>query len=261
MSNSKKSVKSKGILAFASNTATTDYIGIAEQTLAVAKKQLGLPCTLITNTEEVSVNRRYDIDTQQFVQWNNFNRYQAYELSPYDETLVIDVDYLILDNKLLDIFKCPWDYVLQRSSHALTTNWDTTMGPQSLPYVWATVFAFRKTPRAEQFFKLVERVQKNYGHYCALFNVRERNYRNDYAFAIADIILNGYTIPTVSIPGSMLTVDQPINSITQSNDQLIVRDSERAYVIPKTSLHIMSKTYLQSENFTALIKELLNEPA
>jgi hypothetical protein len=104
-------------------------------------------------------------------------------------------------------------------------------------------------------------VQKNYGYYCALFNIRERNYRNDYAFAIADIVLNGYTIPTVSIPGSMLTVDQPITSITQSDNQLIVRDSERAYVIPKTSLHIMSKTYLQNENFTALIKELLDEPA
>ena len=261
MSNSNKSVKSRGIVAFAYNTSTTNYEAIAHQTLSVASCRLGLPYTLITeDTVPCTVdNNRYDIDLEQFVQWRNQGRYLAYELSPYDETIVIDVDYLVLDQNLLEIFKHPWDYLLQRNSHALTQSWPTTMGPNSLPYIWATVFAFRKTARAKQFFNLVERIQKNYGYYRLLFNMQERNYRNDYAFAVADTILNGYTVGTNSIPGSILAVDQSINFIQIKDSQLIIKDSNRAYVVPRTNLHIMSKAYLQSDNFAQLVEQLINE--
>jgi hypothetical protein len=129
------------------------------------------------------------------------------------------------------------------------------MGPNSLPYIWATVFAFRKTDRAEQFFNLVARIQENYRYYKLLFNVQERNYRNDYAFAMSDIILNGYTIGTNSIPGSMLAVDQTIESIVKKDNQLIIRDVDCAYIVPVTNLHVMSKKYLQSEDFIKFINE------
>lgn len=253
--NSKKLEKSRGLLAFAVNSDTTDYVSIATQTLTVASKVLGLPYTLITNTK-ADVNQRYDIDRGEFVQWNNFGRYSAYDLTPYDETLVIDADYLVLDDNLNKIFNTPWDYLLQRNSYALTQEWPNTMGPNSIPFVWATVFAFRKTPRANLFFDLIRRIQNNYGYYHSLFNVRERNYRNDYAFAMADYILNGYTIGTQTIPGNMLTVDQTIQSITAQGSQLIIKDTNRSYVIPRTNIHIMSKAYLQSDNFNSLIKSL-----
>lgn len=263
MSNSKKLEKSRGILAFAYNTAATDYESIARKTLAVASSQLGLPYTLITDKEFLcdSHNTRYDVDLEQFVQWRNQGRHAAYELSPYDETLVIDVDYLILDKSLLDIFNLPWDYLLHRHSHALTVEWAETMGPHSLPYVWATVFAFRKTKKAQQFFELVGKIQRNYGYYCALFNVQERNYRNDYAFAIADIVLNGYTTHLPSILGSILAVNQSIKSIELQDNTLVIRDAGRAYVSPRTNLHIMSKAYLQTDNFKQLTDQLLNESA
>jgi hypothetical protein len=263
MTISKKSAKSRGIVAFAYNTETTNYEAIAHQTLAVASRQLNLPYTVITERDLAcdTDNKRYDRDSEQFVAWRNQGRHHAYSMTPYDETLVIDVDYLVLDQTLLDIFKTEWDYVLQRHSHALTVEWPTTMGPHSLPYVWATVFAFRKTPRAQQFFDLVGRVQRNYSYYCALFNVQERNYRNDYAFAIADIILSGYTVNAHSIPGSILAIDQPIQSIKLQDAQLIIRDQYRAYVAPRTNLHIMSKAYLQSANFAQLTEQLLHEPA
>lgn len=256
MKNSEKFVKSRGIVAFASNTETTDYVGIATKTLSVASKILRIPYTVITNNNHNNFNQRYDIDTGQFVQWNNFDRYSIYESSPYDETLVIDADYLVLDNNLLKIFDTDWDYLLQRNSYALTQEWPNTMGPYSLPFVWATVFAFRKTPRAELFFNLIKRIQNNYGYYHSLFNIRERNYRNDYAFAIADYILNGYTVGTQSIPGSMLTVDQVIDSISVCGAQMVIKDDKKSYVVPRTNMHIMSKSYLQSDNFKTLIDSL-----
>jgi argonaute-like protein implicated in RNA metabolism and viral defense len=123
------------------------------------------------------------------------------------------------------------------------------------------VFAFRKSFRAAQFFDLVKRIQNNYAYYQNLFNVQERNYRNDYAFAMADIILNGFTVNHASIPGSLLAIDQPIESITPRDNSLIVRDENYAYVVPKTNLHIMSKAYLQSKNFSCLVEWALNESA
>lgn len=261
MKTSKKLEKSRGIVAFAYNVDTIDYVSIAEYTLALAGKQLDLPYTLITDRElkNDSHTMRYDVDTSEFVKWRNVGRYHAYELSPYEETLVIDVDYLILDNNLNKIFDINWDYLLARNSHALTTNWPNTMGKNSLPYVWATVFAFRKTARAKRYFDLIGRIQRNYAYYCALFNVDSRNYRNDYAFAMADTILNGYTIEKKSIPGSILAVDQSVQSMTVKDKHIVVKDTTKSYVLPRTNLHVMSKAYLQSDNFKILVNRLINE--
>lgn len=253
--NSKRLEKSRGIIAFANNTDSVNYVEIASRTLSVASKILNLPYKIIT-TNTNHPNSRFDIDSGEFVQWNNFDRYSVYELSPYDETLVIDADYLILENNLVKIFECDWDYLLQRNSYALTQEWPNSMGPNSLPFVWATVFAFRKTPKAKLFFELVGRIQNNYWHYIKLFNIRERNYRNDYAFAIADYIINGYKIESSSIPGTMLTIDQLINSINIDDNQVIIKDNNKSYVLPFINMHIMSKSYLQSDNFKDLVASL-----
>ena len=258
---SKKLGKSRGILAFAYNVDTIDYISIAEQTLHLASKKLGIPYTLITDKEfeNKNQNSRYDIDTNSFITWRNIGRHHAYELSPYDETLVIDVDYLIANDSLNNIFDLEWDYILQRQSFALTTEWPKLMGANSLPYVWATVFAFRKTKKSKMFFDLIGRIQRNYAYYCALFNVEQRNFRNDYAFAMADTILNGYVISNHLIPDNMLAVNQSIASIELKDNKFVIKDKEQSYVVPVMNLHIMSKAYLQSKNFTSLVSKLINE--
>jgi hypothetical protein len=261
MKSLKKLEKSRGILAFAYNVETIDYVSIANKSLTLASKKLNLPYTLITDKEFKNEfhNSRYDIDTNNFIQWRNIGRHHAYQLSPYDETLVIDVDYLILNDQLNKIFELEWDYILQRNSFALTTEWPKLMGETSLPYVWATVFAFRKSPRAKMYFDLIDRIQKNHFYYWSLFNIQERIFRNDYAFAIADIILNGYTIGKNSIPENMLAINQVIKSIDVQDNNLIIKDDTKAYVVPKTNLHIMSKGYLQSKNFKKLIDRVINE--
>jgi hypothetical protein len=262
MKTSKKLEKSRGIVAFAYNVDTIDYVSIARSTLALASKQLNLPYTLITDRELKNElhTMRHDVDTGEFIKWRNVGRHHAYNLSPYEETLVIDVDYLILDTNLNKIFDVNWDYLLARNSHALTAQWSSTMGSNSLPYVWATVFAFRKTEKSKMYFDLIGRIQRNYAYYCALFNVDSRNYRNDYAFAIADTILNGYAIETKSIPGSILAVDQSIQSMTVKDKHIVVKDKNKSYVLPRTNLHVMSKAYLQSDDFKILVDRLINEP-
>jgi hypothetical protein len=260
MQNSNRSEKSRGIVAFAINTATTDYANIAEQTVALAARVLGLPYTIITEDHRANKNwhnYRNDIDLGHEVEWKNFGRNLCYELSPYDETLVIDVDYVVQDPGLLKIFDLSWDYLLQRSARSLNDEYvPGVMGAHSLPYVWATVFAFRKTSRAKVFFDLVQRIEANYHYYRELFNVESRSYRNDYAFAMADVILNGFAVSDVSIPGPMLNILQPIDSMTVQGNQVVIKDQQTAYVVPRMNMHVMSKSYLQSENFSKFINNV-----
>jgi hypothetical protein len=256
--NLNRSEKSRGIVAFAINTATTDYVSIASQTVKLAAQVLNLPYTIITEDHMAYMNwhnYRHDVDLGHEVEWKNFGRNLCYELSPYEETLVIDVDYVVQDAGLLKIFDLPWDYLLQRSARSLNDEYvPAVMGAHSLPYVWATVFAFKKTARAKAFFDLVQRIEANYHYYRELFNVESRAYRNDYAFAMADVILNGFRVSDISIPGPMLNILRPIESITVQGNQTVIKDRQTAYVVPRMNMHVMSKKYLQSDNF----KEFIN---
>ena len=55
------------------------------------------------------------------------------------------------------------------------------------------------------------------------------------------------------------SINQPINKIELHDSQFVVRDDAKAYIVPRTNLHIMSKTYLQSKDFEHLVNHLINE--
>jgi len=258
MPNLNESAKSKGVVIFATNTRETDYVAIAEQNARLVQHFLGLPTTIIGATD-TGTNRRFSSDTGTFVEWNNFGRHEAYEASPYDETIILDADYLILDDSLDKLFQCPFDYLLFDRNHTVDGVYaPSVMGPHSLPFVWATAVLFRRSPLSEMFFELVARIKRNYDYYRLLYNVREGNYRNDYAFAIAHYILSGYRIVRSSFaPHTITTFAGPINSIELRNNRVVVR-SDQAYVLPMQSLHVMSKRYLTSANLKEFVDQCLS---
>lgn len=239
------SEKSKGILAFASNTQNTDYQLIASHTLALASRVLDLPVHCVTNHRHSNWhNTRVDIDLKKTVPWNNFNRYQAWELSPFDQTLVIDVDYLVLTTRLLSLFDSSQDLLL---CHRNTMLCQPVLPGVGLQPVWATVFYFRKTPATKVFFELVARIQRNWKYYSTLFGVRVPNFRNDYAFAMAEVIFSGHALsPSTHMPHGIVTVDQNLQALQINQDWLTVRTADRAIVLPRCDLHVMSKQWLQS---------------
>jgi hypothetical protein len=270
MKNSNESVKSRGVVVFAFNT-NVDYVGIADQTSRLIQHTLQLPVTLITdNTSDpkFEYDRIIRIDNSdesnfrinlnnEIVTWKNFGRHTAYELSPYNETILLDTDYLVLDDSLLKLFSIDFDYKLMHHNQTPAKLSYESMGETSLPFIWATVVLFRKTERSKLFFKLIGRIQRNYSYYRALYNIREGNYRNDYAFAIANNILNGYNLnEDQGIPAVMLTIDDKITNIEHTKNFLKVRHGSTGTAIPKQSIHIMDKEFLQSEMFSNLVKEI-----
>lgn len=275
MQNSAQLEKSKGILVFAFNNADTDYIKITERFVQLAKHTLQLPITLVTGPNEQvdfevdtvirtntsSGNNRPEVGTGRRVEWRNFGRYYAYELSPYNETLILDTDYLVLDRQLLTYFDCDWDYLIPNRNMYLGQDTKVeTMGQYSLPYVWATNVFFRKTAKTQMLFELVGKVQRNYAYYKQLFNTSVSNFRNDYAFAIADYIVNGYTNnPRTKLNRAVITADQPVANLDLVDNMLHLRGVDSAYALPVSNLHILDKRYLQSSNFEQFVEKFCNE--
>ena len=255
--------KSRGILLFAFNTSEIDYVEIARRSARLVNHTLNLPVTLVTEQgtpadgfDQViyidNTLQNYKIGERGV--WRNGDRWQAYNLSPYDETILIDSDYLVLDQNLLKLFEQDFDYRIMTHNDKPAGAWALNMGLFGLQYLWATVILFRKTSRAGMLFDLVGRIQRNYHYYSRLYHMRDRNFRNDYAFTIADNILNGYQPGEQGIPWSMLTFADVVTSITQKDDLLTVKEREKGYLIPRQNIHVMDKGYLLSDDFADFVE-------
>jgi len=250
MTNLNASAKSRGIVLFAFNTDRVDYVEIANRASRLITYNLNLPVTIITDIGEMPKNFRKGYAGGTL--WYNSGRYLAYKLSPYDETLLLDSDYLILDDSLLKILDSAIDYTIMTKNQSPTNDMTGNMGMLSINYVWATAIAFKKTTKSKLLFELVGRIQRNYDYYIKLYNLREHNFRNDYAFTIADNILNGYT-NSPGIPWTMLTIADPITKIEIKNNKLIVREQESAHILPRQNIHVIDKDYLLSDDYQRFV--------
>lgn len=254
MKNSDALEKSKGVVLFAANTETVDYISIARRAERLINYYLGLPVTILDSNSQLK-NFRSSVDSLKPESWANGGRYRAYELSPYDQTILLDSDYLVFGDNLLKILDTVEDYKIANSNRYLSELGTHEISSNGLKTLWATIIAFNRTPKSKMFFDLVGRIERNYSYYQRLYNLNAYNFRNDYAFTIADHILNGYKQDTKNyIPWTMLTVSKPIESLALVNSKFHIKTDGKAYAVPKQDIHIMSKQYLLSDECDNLIK-------
>ncbi len=196
----------RGVVLFAFNSPKYNYYNMALHTAKRVAHFLNLPVTLITDQDslpEVKDNVWDEIvcvtpDKDNFRDWGmwiNKGRYRAYELSPYDETLLLDADYIVNSDKLLKIF----DFYEDFCCHNKTEFFMLPHAPQELlssysyETLWATVVAFKKTNRAKQIFETLRMVQENYEHYADIHSFIGGIYRNDYGLTLALKIVNGHS--------------------------------------------------------------------
>jgi len=215
---------SKGALLFAFNTDTIDYFSMASYTAKRINHFLDLPVTVITDNIENSINSDYQFDNIIYTAsdhsnfkdnkvWLNKGRYQAFDDSPYDETLLLDTDYIVNSNKLLSLFSFYDDFYCHNStSYILNSNEpQETIGKHGFKSLWATVMLFKKTERVKQIFECMKMIQDNYEHYVKLYGMYKPMYRNDYSLSIAQHIVNGH-IDVISdyIPWDLQHVDKNV---------------------------------------------------
>ena len=258
---------SRGAILFAFNNPKYDYYAMAEYTAKRINHFLDLPVTLVTDESSLPLKAKYKFDKivkvepdtknkRDGVAWINKGRYQAYELSPYDETLLLDADYMVNSKKVLTTFDLTEDFCCHDTTHFLMypNASQEFLSTYSYNTLWATVVAFRKTKRAKQIFECLQMIQTNYNYYGDLHSFIGGVYRNDYALTLALRIVNGHTIlPGDIIPWNLIHVgkntsvyantSKPFNTeYTVMYDHWNRGKIRKEYIVMKdTDFHVMNK--------------------
>lgn len=214
---------------FAHNNSEIDYFRLAVVNALLIQRHLGITdITVVTDPHTLNYARNSidqslidsaisnivlaDKDTQ-FKQLNtriykdtshtakalsfyNVNRCDAYDITPYDETILLDVDYLILSDTLNQCWGHNEELLMNwRYQDIMYERKDPTLNRLNdfgITMYWATVVYFRKTPYAESFFNCVKHVRNNPQYYRDLYKWNGTLYRNDYSFSIAAHMMSGH---------------------------------------------------------------------
>jgi hypothetical protein len=146
----------------------------------------------------------------------NSNRDSAWELTPYDRTLLIDTDFFILSNRLQEFWEVDADVLIGDSINDIFSQnrlgyHDKYISDTGIKMYWATTVMFTKNETSKFFFELVNHIRDNYNHYADLFRFDNRQYRNDISFSIAKHILQGYEEDqSISLPPVLTALDKDI---------------------------------------------------
>lgn len=246
---------SRGILIFAYNNETIDYEKIAVLNGRLIRKFLDVDTTIVVGDKKTENTRafRYHDGEIETVSWHNTDRMTAYDRSPYDETILLDADYLILSDNLNNLWGSQSDFLCADQVYDVTGtdsfHADRNMSKTSFPMRWATCIYFRKTPFAKSIFDMMEQVRDNFKYYSYLFGFREYPYRNDFALSIALQILSGYTDQNnyLHFPLATVSTMETIKSVRQDGTFVIEYkhgESKALARVKGLDLHIMNKKQL-----------------
>lgn len=257
-----------GALLFAYNNEKIDYVKLAAWSAANIRRHLSIPVAVVTNTQSigsyresfdsviytdtVATNSRHfsDVGT---VTWYNTNRMSAYDISPWDRTLVLDVDYVVASNQLRCLLQGTQNFLCHNSAWDITGLNDfaglNSFGLHRMPMLWATVMVFDKTPQCQMIFDMMAMVRDNWTHYRAVYQNNVASYRNDHALTIAVNTVQGHTPGGDFIPWSLasLTPEHKLQQLAPDRYRVDYVDSQnrlRWLEIANQDFHAMGKQQL-----------------
>lgn len=218
-------MSTQGFMMFAYNNEQLDYTGLALLAALAIKKQMpNYPVVLVTNKQSLSqcskqsksliskawddiiiTNPTYEKNTRLHhdgaynsfsAQFTNTNKHDIYNLSPFDETILIDTDYICGNANLAMLFGGQNDVAMYRDAKNLrceepytTERWLHYAG---IRMWWSTVVYWRKSEEAEHFFNIWQAVKENWEYYRFLYKFPGSLYRTDYAASIAAHMCDGW---------------------------------------------------------------------
>lgn len=276
---------SKGIIIFAYNSKI-NYVDIATVAAKLAKKHLGLPVSLVTNSLDVDyetfdkvIFKDLEGDTylrsfkysnsSERMPWHNQNRSSAYDLSPYDQTLLIDADYLMFNDSLLKLFDTNLEFACYNDVHDVSGRMglqaEAHVGRPGIPMQWATVVYFTKCRLAESIFSFMGTIKENYSYYSSIYNFEPTLFRNDYTLSIALQVLTGYGIGNfTAIPGALISTNTGVDLIdVRDNGELVFKwnvsaDKSCVSKIKNTNIHIMNKRSITDPEILKKLRKVSN---
>ncbi len=282
---------SKGILVIARNNRNIDYV---KQAIFLAKnvsKYLNLPTSIITDnvnyvTEQfdptvfdkiISVESDDTMNSRNFYDgglasksdnFKNLSRSVVYDLTPYDETLLLDSDFVINNDMFLKCFESNQDLLLYKDSCELSNTRNTKeftyISDTGCEFYWATCVFFRKSSVNEIYFNLIKHIQDEWSHYRRLYQIQSNLFRNDFAFSIAIHIMNGFSKGNFfgEMPGKLIYITDQDILWEKQDDKMTFLVAKKDYLgeyyaisTKGTNVHVMNKFSLGR----IIDEEFLNE--
>ena len=269
----------KGILIYAHNNRSVDYALMAVISGGLAKKHLNVPASLVVDPSTVDWMRESNIlekATEVFenliivdrpvtdntrllsdgkntivVPFVNSNRASAWDITPYDRTLLIDSDYFIFSDALNEYWDLNEDVLIGESINDIYSNTrlgyhDIYVSDVGVKLYWATTVMFTKNDAAKTFFDTVNFIKDNYKTYADIFRFDSRQYRNDIAFSVAKHLLNGFEeSKEQNLPPVLTLLDKDILHEVKDNKLIVLvssmSDNYCPAAISNTDIHIMNK--------------------
>jgi len=257
-----------GALIFAFNNSDIDYVSMAAWSAGNIRRHLDIGTTVVTDSKQAVNNSifehviltdkeqggtRHFSDIGNVVTWYNSNRVDAYNLTPYEQTLVLDADYVVSSNNLKSLFNSGQDFLCHRNAYNIANGEFLSdlnkFGAHGFPLWWATVMLFKKSNTAQYIFDCMNMVKHNWQHYRDLYSIHRSNYRNDFALSIALGIVNGHTLCINSIPWALATVLPEVKLAKAGEDaytlEYVNQDKQRKYQLHAGfDFHAMGKKHL-----------------
>jgi hypothetical protein len=280
----------KGVLIFAHNSRSVDYARTAIIAGGLAKKYLKVPVSLVTDKSTVSWMKEssiysdatdlfehiieidrpkldnyrilHDGEISDNVPFINSTRSSAYDLTPYDRTLLIDSDFLIMSSQLEAYWDADASILIADAMNDVKGDrigvLDKWVSETGVHLYWATTVMFSKNEESKIFFQLVDFIKENYNYYSDLYRFSNQQYRNDIAFSIATHILNGFEKNKITLPPILTVQGKDSLELVKNNSlKILINHQENYYAssIINRDVHIINKQSLV-RNYDAL-KELI----
>jgi hypothetical protein len=209
-------------------------------------------------THERNTRTHRDSPWNEFTtQFNNKNKHSIFNKSPYNKTLMIDVDYLIGNDTLDAIFDTDSEVAMYKQALSVRNYkpriWEQKLHPDGIDMWWSTAVYWRSDSElAKLFFGVWEHVKENYNYYKWLYKFPGVLFRTDYAVSIAVHILNGHRQGNLihELPGKVMRFSEQIDDIAEFkeiNDMVLVCPDPKelwksiASRVKNENVHVMNK--------------------
>lgn len=268
------------MLMFAHNNGLFDYGKMAYAAACAASYYLGEQISVVTDEStwedlcklnphiedffdqriiienETPNKRHFDMvdGTTQKAAYHNTTRLRAYELSPYDETLMIDTDVLVQDPSLRGVWGSPSPVMMNSTisemhkeihAHKHTTQ---MLSPHGLPSLWATICYFRKCHIAAKLFEAARYVVENYSYFGVLYRFPTNLLRMDFVMTVAAHIVSGYVggrtvVDPLPFDRTLFAWNKDIMIEVDRGKATFITDfqGQRIPVVTRQTVHVMNK--------------------
>lgn len=291
----------RGVCFFAYNNSQLDYVQFAHIAAGYVKANMKNNKTCLITDEGTygwlkdSVDKRWheacfdyvvvsDVEHNQNPRrhfdspWTEFsapflnsNKHEVFELSPFRKTLLLDTDYIIMNDFYDYIFDTDIPIAMHRDAiyleHQPPYMNEITLANGGIHHWWSTVVYWDKESEESQLlFETWAHVKENWDYYTLLYQFPGALFRTDFCVSIAAHLMNGYNNDTfvhdfMGVPMRNMDQKDDIIEIKDLNDWILLshnRQEQWRNILSRNvdfNLHAMNKRAL-ARNSNTLVEKL-----